>query len=77
MNLTGNEQRIINSLLENPRITNRNLAMAVFMSLTTLNKTFKHLYTKFDIKGSGRHKRVELIQILLSLESKICMGENK
>ena len=64
MKLSDNEQRIINALLEDPVISNGDLIMAVYMSPSALNKAFKAIYAKFDIDGSGRHKRVKLIEKL-------------
>ena len=59
--LTENEQLIIDTLLEYPNINNTDLAMAVYMSPSALNKAFKALGAKFDIDGKGRRRRVELI----------------
>ena len=64
MKLTDNEQRVIKVLIDDPKITNAELATRCHMALSTLNGTLIGLYRKYDIIGNGRAKRAILIDKL-------------
>jgi hypothetical protein len=65
MNLTEDEQRIVDALLKEPHITNLALSSKVYMGHSALNKAMTSIYVKFNVSHvRGRKKRKALLEQL-------------
>lgn len=58
--LNDTDWKVLNTLLENPEITNKELAEKVFLSIDGLGSSLRRMYDYFDIKET-KYKKIALI----------------
>ena len=59
--LNDSDWKILSQLLENPAITNREIAELVSLSFEGVRSSLKKMYRVFDIQKSGENQKISLI----------------